>query len=236
VRKKLVLPLVSLLLTFVALSFLVTLYYSHKLHMESFFNSDTLFLPALYRDFVHGRFSFLTWHFSAATFIFPDWILYAVARIVSGSIYEALPVFFTLQILIEWWLIYKIAEELFQEKVFALLTSTFGIVFLVLLVWMTIDPYTIDLLSVTHFGGFLCWTASSLIVLKLLGQGSGTITEGVFFLAGLWGLSLLTTASDKLFFVDWSVPSILSLVILWRWGRIRTGNVFFIWLLRRIRG
>jgi len=224
VTKKFIVVGLSFILILSALSFLVILYYSHRLTIDLFFNSDTLFLPSLYRDFIRGEFSFSTWHFSAATFIFPDWILYGVSRFIAGSFYGALPVFFTLQLSIEGFLVYMIVKEVVQEKDFAFLTSAFGISLCAVFIWMDIFPFTIALLSVSHFGEVLSWTAATWIVLKQVRDPSVTIKDRLPFLVGLFGVSFFTTASDKLFFVDWAVPTLCSLAILWRWRRVRNAT------------
>ena len=187
-------------------------YFTQRMDMERFFNSDTLFLPNLFKDLSQGRFSFSHWHFSAATFIFPDWILYGVSHLLARDIYHAVPLFFCLQIGVCWGLVWGLSSLLSQESFpKTLLGASFFLGIVLFLAQRGVYPFTIILLSVTHFGELLSWMAATLLLLIFLKRRKSSWVVKGSLAAGIGGLTFLTTASDKLFVVDWAVPSILTL-------------------------
>ena len=215
----------SIMLAIVGISVLNLLYFSHNLDFSRLFNSDSLFLPSLYREFSLGSFSFKTFFFSGAIFIFPDWIIYLVSRLLGGSTYYAIPLYFTIQISLLFALNYFILEAFLHRKEKALLFSSFVCVFLVALdASIHVDdwPFGISLLSVSHFGEFLSWVASSYVVICLLADHLSlkhlSVKRSSFHLI-LILLVALTTISDRLFIANWTIPALLSLYVLRR-GRL----------------
>lgn len=237
--RKIFIPIVSVLIASISLLTLDLLYFSHRLDFSRLFNSDSLFLPSLYRDFSQGLFSFKTFYFSGATFFFPDWILYAVSRFLGGTTYIAIPIYFTLQIMILWGLIFAIINIFYQSRSISYLYPTFISVFLVIYdikskVVEPFDwPYAISMLSVTHFGEFLSWTASTFIILKFLWLR--TSFENPPRLTALYNWTLvfliaMTTFSDRLFLVNWTLPAVISLLSLKKFGLIKFRVLFFLLL------
>jgi len=225
--KKFFIPIVSVITSLISLLTLNLLYFSHRLDFSRLFNSDALFLPSLYRDFSQGLFSFKTFYFSGATFFFPDWILYAISRFFGGTPYLAIPFYFTLQIMFLWGLSYAITRIFFPSGSIPFLYPTFICVFLVFFdikiqVPEPFDwPYSISLLSVSHFGEFLSWTASTYIVLKLLSIRSSFKNPPRRTASYHWTLLFLialTTFSDRLFLVNWTLPAIFSFLLLKKFG------------------
>ncbi len=191
------------------------MYFSHHLNMNIFYNSDELFLPSLFRDMSHGAFSFSSWNFSAATFIFPDWPFFMISSAVGGSVYRAFSINFSLQILSVWLLTYLIIRRSGQPRIPALLSTS--LTFLIMIVWVQNDiyPFSIALLSVSHFGSFLSWMLATLFLLIFLDVNHSR-KKDYYIIFWLCVLIMLTTLADKLFVLHWVVPSLVAMPILWK--------------------
>ena len=83
--------LVTLLIYVATILFFLSAYITGKLNPFIFLNSDTFYLPALYKDLIINGNSMNGWHFSNASFLFPDFILYAIAHATFSNVgYAAL--------------------------------------------------------------------------------------------------------------------------------------------------
>ena len=213
--KKLLIVVIPILALIIPIAALLSMYFSHHLNMNTFYNSDELFLPSLFRDMSHGTFSFSSWNFSAATFIFPDWPFFMISNAVGGSVYRAFPINFSIQILSVWLLTYLLIRRSGQSRIPALLSTS--LTFLIMIVWVQNDiyPFSIALLSVSHFGSFLSWMLATLFLLILLDVNHSR-KKDCYIIFGLCALIMLTTLSDKLFVLHWVVPSLVAMPILWK--------------------
>lgn len=228
--QNLIIPIATSVIALLSLFTLNRFYFSHQLDFSRLFNSDTLFLPSLYRDFRQGIFSFNDFYFSGAIFFFPDWFMYAISRFLGGSTYLAIPIYFTLQMMILCGLTFAITRFFFRSGPLPYLMAASICVFLV-----EIDikspsqesfewPYSISMLSVTHFGEFLSWLASTYLVLKILFLQNSTPSPRTRYVHwALVVLILLTTFSDRLFLVNWTIPVFLCLYVFKKLGVIRLG-------------
>jgi hypothetical protein len=194
---------------------LLDAYLTHNINMGLFFNSDELYLSALFREIYKGQFSFFNWHFSAATFIFPDWIMYGFVFSIFRNSYLSFPAFFVVQTLLAWGLSFGICHLLMRDKLNALLGSSFFLSLSLFFALKDIYPFTIVMYSVTHFGDFLSWLATTFLLLNALSQTFASrrfIEVSTFIGVGL--LSFLATGSDRLFVPHWIAPAIVAMGIL----------------------
>ena len=227
--KKILIVISAILIPIIALASLLLMYFSHHMDMYHFYNSDELFLPSLYRDLIQSKFSFSTWYFSAATFIFPDWFLFMFSNELVGNVYQAFPINFSLQILISWLLVFLIVRLFVRSQSQAFFSSSFFYVIFIYLVQKNIYPFNIALLSVTHFGGFISWMLATFLLLNLLSD-SILKNKDPYILFGLCVLIILATLSDKLIIPHWIIPAELALPLLWTKFRFEGKKIGLIFL------
>ncbi|MES2349239.1 MAG: hypothetical protein V4641_16885, partial [Pseudomonadota bacterium] len=132
-----------------------------------FFNSDALYLPALYYDLFERGGQLRQWFLTPAPYFFPDWPLYFGLRALTGDVYRALAGVMALQALLLWGLAALIVRR-FTGGANALAAAA---VALAAVCWGGLNgafPYTYIMLASYHFGTFLALLLSLAWLLPLL--------------------------------------------------------------------
>ncbi|HLF71053.1 MAG TPA: hypothetical protein VI759_02730, partial [Dehalococcoidia bacterium] len=199
---------VGLLLVAVALAYL-----SHSIDMEYFYNSDQLYLPALFRDLLSEGGSYAEWNLTPAPYFFPDWPIYFAGYVVSGgSTYYATLVYALLQLGLTYVLLRAIYGELFEgnRRVYVSL-ACFGV--LVATTLSGVSPIRISLVSARHWGDLLAGLLCIWLCLRIL---SHPRREGLY-VAALGGAAFLAGISDAIHLAHFSLPLLLTAAyLLWR--------------------
>lgn len=220
--------LLSYLLLALVLLFNFLSYFNHNIissSMEHLNNSDAMYLPTLYDDLFRQGGSYKNWYLTPAPYFFPDMPLYFVASFVGGQFYYANFIFFNLQLIILFVTCLKINRLFNQNQQLALLNSCsfLGILYLLPVGLVTI----LLMLSGHHFGVMLSGVIFLYLVMKILQNDKNTVTDKV--LLGL--LIALIVASDKLFVVQFLLPAVLSLCVLWLINNLSLKKLLWLFLL-----
>ncbi len=188
---------------------LVVIYLQHKLELHFFFNSDALYLPALYLDLFRDHGSLKDWFLTPAPYVVPDWPMYFLAARIFGQPYQAVAAFFVMQIVLAFVLLNAINKRLLDKKN-ALVAAAFSILFCCLIAAERVVPFSFMLVSAYHYGAFLMLLLSVFLVIRGIQErtlaGAGKYVFAVFL------VTMLASLSDKLFVVQFSLPAIAALL------------------------
>ena len=209
--------LLSLLALLLILMIHTGIYFTHQIpmttlsddrHLDTLFNADALYLPALYRDIVtEGGSYFEQWFLPPAPYYFPDMVLYFAVNFLTGDYYYAIALFYIIEWLVLVWIVYKIYREFFNRiNAYMLLP----IVFFPLYYFYSPVKFLLYL-SDFHYGGFIIGMILMYIAITNINSSKNNYLKwSIFFILGL-----LATASDKLILVQWIFPLTLTVAIFW---------------------
>lgn len=180
-----------------------------------FFNSDSLYLPALYRDLFEDGGRWRGWHLTPAPYFFPDMALYFLLDALTGPFQHAVIAYAAAQLVLlalaTQSLVRTVAPR--EEAVVAQVAAVAVVAALLLLYaeghfWMMY----LSVLSAIHFSVVPLSLVGLALWLRAFRDGS----KGALGLLAL--LSVLATASDGLFIITFTVPLTVSAAVLaWRW-------------------
>ncbi len=181
----------------------------------NYFNSDSLYLPSIYRDiFVDGN-SFKSWHLNGAPNFFPDMLVYFVIIFFSGGNLIIASFIFSL---VQFFFILFLFVKIFKAILPGRSARFYSIIYLFQSLWLLEVFYfsgnfifVYFLLSNSyHTGSFVMTLCSFLIVIDFL--KSPTKLK----LLALFVLVLLSAFSDRLFILLFFVPLIFSCLFFFR--------------------
>jgi len=181
-------------------------------YINTFFNSDTLYLPSIYKDLFIDHNGFKGWHLSGAPNFFPDMILYFIIMIFSKNFIVSSFLFSTIQYLFFLFLIYKLIRLIIPNHTLLFASISNICLMLVFLVTFYSHDFNFTFLIVSisyHMSAFLMSFLCLIISLNYLKKPKNT------FLIVLFLIGILCIVSDKLFIVLYSVP-IFSLVVFYK--------------------
>lgn len=174
------------------------------------FNSDSLYLPILFRDlFRHGG-SLTDWFLTPAPYFFPDYPLYGLAYLVSGGIYDQIMAFGLLQAALTLVAIHALMRIVLGRDRFAV-SALAGVV----LMWLSVrtaEPFVELLTSAYHFGAFLASLA--FVALWLRWDRDDGLGAPRWVPACLCALSFVMCLSDVIFLVQTVGPFLASALLL----------------------
>ena len=87
----------------------------------SFINSDTLTLPALFKNLVFEGGKYSDWYLSAAPYFFPDILLFFILSFIFSNFYIVMGIFAIIQHIILFFGIYFLSKEFTQNSLFVAL-------------------------------------------------------------------------------------------------------------------
>ncbi|MCP3972210.1 MAG: hypothetical protein GY717_18185 [Rhodobacteraceae bacterium] len=186
---------------------LVLNYLSEPLFQRLVFNSDALYLPALFTDLFEKAGSIQDWHLTPAPYFFPDFPMYGLAHFLGSDTYDRILVFALLQMAVTFGLLVALCRSLGAGH--AGLTAAAILTILTGLAQTGQLPFAYILVSAHHYGIFLV----SLAMLALwLRDGQYTAWHDRPR-ASRWtmlALAYLTTLSDSLFLLQLALPLLLT--------------------------
>ena len=188
------------------LAFLSDNYLSH------FFSSDALYLPALYRDFFQDGYTLNGWTLNQAPNFFPDMLLFFLLNGVFGDFITATFAYSIMQyfaVIVVLYLIFKQVKPNSHPSTFApaiLLFSSF-----LFLLFIDQNWWLSSLLNHNsyHDSAFIMSLLCVYLFCKYLNKKSQKTLISVLV------LSVLSGACDKLFFICFTIPIALAVVVLY---------------------
>ncbi len=171
--------------------------------MRLFFNSDTLYLPSIYRDLFIDGFSIKGWFLNPAPNLFPDVILYFILNWITGDFILASILFSFVQYLFIALLMHRIIKLVIPKADdfrLALIQLSISLIYIVSITDNDFG-FSFQLLSnAFHTGVFINILIALLILLSELKSPSLPKKIALFFLIILFGFS------DKIFWIGFSLP------------------------------
>jgi hypothetical protein len=178
--------------------------------LDTFFNSDGLYLPSIYKDLFEDHSGLAGWYLNAAPNFFPEWPLYFMVRFLSGNFKIAGAVYS---------LMYVLAVNLFTVLIVKRVFNKIGYSYLILInigFAMFLHQYllmhyfyeTAFLFFVGFHGGAYFMALLSLLLFILYLQ-NGKIIHLVFLILSV----ALGALSDRLLIMYFVAPSLLILVL-----------------------
>jgi hypothetical protein len=193
------------------LAILATFLLAPEKDLQFFFVSDTLYLPSIYRDiFVEGN-NFLEWYLNPAPNFFPDMGLYCLLNALLGNFRLASYAYPMVQFAIIAVLFRAIARESGVMKGDgAAVLGTLLLALVALTGWWGGDfGFAFHLLvNSFHAGAFV----NALLCTWLLLRSFAARRPWIYILLGLF--TALASASDKLFWVMFTAPAVITCVLL----------------------
>jgi len=193
-----ILFIVSLFSSFTADDFLV------------FFNSDTLYLPILYKDLFINHIGIQGWYLSPSPYFFPDMIVYFILMFITGDFIVASFLYPIIQYVVFLVLILKLYQLVLKSD--SVLFASFSNIILLLFFLVTFCShdfnFTFFLVSNSyHIGAFLMSLLCLILTIKYLENPR----KGL--LINLAWIGFLSVLSDGLFVVMYYLPIICIILI-----------------------
>jgi hypothetical protein len=171
--------------------------------MRQFFNSDTLYLPSIYRDIFIDGFTIEGWFLNPAPNLFPDVFLYFILNWITGDFILASILFSFVQYLFIALLIHRILKLVIPKADdfrLALIQLSIGLIYIVSITDNDFG-FSFQLLSnAFHTGVFINILIAYLILLSELKDPS------IFKKIILFILIIFFGFSDKIFWIGFSLP------------------------------
>jgi hypothetical protein len=176
---------------------------------HTFFNTDTLYLPSLYKDLFIDHNALKGWHFNPAPNFFPDMIMYFLLMAITPNFLVTSFIYSIIQYLFFIYLIYRLFKAINLPN---LILATSLSVLLLLLFFMVAFysndfNFTFYLISNSyHTGAFLMSLLCTILSLEYLK------TKKTSLLVYLGIISFLCVISDRLFIILYCIPWVLVLL------------------------
>jgi len=188
------------------------------LELSQFFSSDSLYLQALYRDFFQDGYAFLEgWRLNQAANIFPDMFLFFILNAILGNFTTATFFYSVIQYFTIIYLMYLIFRQIKHN----LHISTFApaiYLFVSFLFLFFIDRSWISSLlnhNAWHNSAYIMALLCIYLFYKYLNHKSKKVLIAIIV------LSMLSGACDKLFFICFTLPVSLVIIVLYFFNKDR---------------
>lgn len=191
---------------------LACLFYLSQQGIGLFFNSDILLFPSFFKNIFLNSDHYRDWFLSPAPHFFPDMVLYLPTIFLSKQAYLQFLVYMCIIILLTYFIIKNIYQLYFSKKksIFFSLTA----VSTLFVVAFTLDsPYKLSFLPGAHYGQFLTGLLLIIISTKLLSNILSFKKNFLYFISSI--LIFLSSTSDLLFIIQFSIPFFLSYFLLY---------------------
>jgi hypothetical protein len=202
---------------------------TEKISRYAFYNSDALYIPALYRD-LFSQYSIFGWTPPSVPYFFPDIPLYFIINFLVGNFHWAIVLYGIVQSLL--WIIgvIHLSNKIFTPRKSIQALIVFGGIVLFLLFSVGKCPAFLPMfLSEYHFGAALILIFSLSLVVQILKCGVNTNKTVRSYIA-LFILSTLTIASDAIYVVQFLMPVLLSLLLLFLVSMISTKHLLYLYI------
>ncbi len=180
-----------------------------SINLRYFFNSDTLYLPALYKDWFVDNNSMQGWHLNPAPNFFPDMLVYFIMMFLGGGDFILVSFLFGL---IQYFLILYLMVRLFKKVVPGQPRLLHAVIYLFVSLWLMEVVYPTGnfmfayflFINAYHTGCFIMTLCCFLLVLRIFDRA----TTARYWL--LFALGFLSAFSDQLFLVTFVAPLALA--------------------------
>ena len=180
--------------------------------LNYFFSSDAVYLPSLYRDFFQDGYTLNGWRLNQATNFFPDMPLFFLLNalfddfITATFCYSLIQYFFIILLM---YLIFKQLKPKFSSSIFALAIFLFSSFLFILFIDWNVWFSSLLLHNAFHNSAFILSLICVILFLKYLNHKSGKT------LIAICTLTIVGGACDKLFFIYFSIPISLVIIVLY---------------------
>lgn len=182
---------------------------------DVYFNSDTLYLPSVYKDLFVDKHKLTDWHLNPAPNFFPDMMLYFVMLFFSSGNFIVVSFVFSF---IQFFSIILLFRHIFKLVMPAAYAGYFGLLFLLfsfcVLEYLFLGKdfmYTFYVLSNSyHTGAFVMSLVALSLFLKYISDRYKKRLVILFI------LSVVCVASDKLFIVLFSLPAFITTLFFYK--------------------
>ena len=192
----------SFTLLFLAITVFILSYAAGHSIQHHLFNSDSLYLPVLFKNLLQYGGHIQDWYLTPAPYFFPDYFLFLVAYLSTSTAFAQLVIYALLQILLTAIFLYFLFKT--TDKHNAFFASCFTSTLFIFFALESGKPALLLFASAFHYGEFL----SGIALIALLINYNHCITHqkraGAFLF--LCVLSFLTTLSDTLFLIQFLAP------------------------------
>lgn len=166
------------------------------------YNSDALYLPALFSDILNHGGRLADWYLTPAPYFFPDYVLYFLAFSLSHDIYASILLFSLIQISVLFFALNYLLEAFLAGRQF-LLSS----VATTLLVWLSVHggaPFVFVLMSGFHVSVVISAVVFAGLWLRIC--DTDDLPKAKWTIAAACLLSFLLSLSDDLFLAQVLAP------------------------------
>ena len=199
---------ISFLLSYCLIIILVISFFSVGMEVDywTFLNSDTLYMPTVYKDLFEDGNGLKGWNFNAAPNFFPEMFLYLIIRffttdfLLANLLYGIVQVFIIVRLVN---LIFKLLSPINHLKISTVANFIFSICFFIVHYAKVLDVPFYLTTTAFHTGAFVMQLFS---VYLLLGIVEKNKTSNCLLLALV---GFLTVLSDNLFIIYFSVPLLI---------------------------
>jgi hypothetical protein len=178
------------------------MYSSRSDIQQGLFNSDALYLPALFSDIFTRGGHIRDWFLTPAPYFFPDFPMFYLAYLIGSSVYSQIITFALIQIVLSFFAIWYLMRVIGVTHSLSIAAATTSI-----LTWFALsarEPFSLTLNSAFHYGAFLSAVVLSALWIQFY-SGAKVMRKGrLLFLMII--ISYLTSLSDNLFLVQAIAP------------------------------
>lgn len=197
---------------------------------QVYFNSDTLYLPSVYKDLFIDKHHIKDWHLNPAPNFFPDMLLYFTMMLFSSGNFMVVSFIFSIiqffSILLLFRYIFKLVMPGYYAGYFRLMFILFSFFLLEYLFLGKDFAFTFYLLSNSyHTGAFVMSLLALVLFLKYLNGYAKNKLIALFI------LSVICVASDKLFIVLFPLPAFFTMLFFYKKHGIKITLLFLSMLL-----
>lgn len=190
-----------------------TLEYLNQEIIISFFNSDIVLFPSLFKDLFVNHNHYKDWFICPAPHFFPDMFLFIPIIFLTKNIYFQFLLTMLLMLTLIYFAVKYLYYQFFTRKIsifFALIVISF-----LLVLGLRSSPYNLLLLPTAHVGEYIIGIFLISIIIKLIGIKKGSNYNLNILYCCLAILIFLCSASDLLFVVQFSIPFVLAFLLLY---------------------
>ncbi|MFZ4814284.1 MAG: hypothetical protein ACOYL5_07105 [Phototrophicaceae bacterium] len=198
--------------------------------VDNYYNSDALALPKLYEVLWAGEIG--TWQFAHANFLFPDFVLYILVRLLIPDLPASLFAYGIVQYGLLVWGNALLIGQVFKRPLWVVVSLLVSALAPVVLLTLGVGGFYL-FIRVHHSSllVMLPWMLLLLLVLLRRWQTHGRGFYGLLTL--LLMLTLLTSLSDLFFVPHVMLPLLLALGVLWLCGQV---DLRFVVLISAVMG
>ncbi|MEZ7892401.1 MAG: hypothetical protein QMC67_11690 [Candidatus Wallbacteria bacterium] len=178
----------------------------------TFFNSDLLYLPSLYKDIFVDNFSISGWKLTPAPYFFPDMFIYFILMFFTNcNVYYSTYIIGIIQIFLFLFSGSLAISNIINRK-FIEIFELLSIIVMIILISIIFFRFPFDItlsmyLPSFHFGAFICSLICLTMLFKLINKNN------FFYLLSFFIFLIISLTSDRLMFTTFIIPTLISLFI-----------------------